>query len=595
MTRPTIILAVLLLVAAGAAYAQEDPGFQDMELRIFDISMLVTPHLAQSGPHLGPDNQFWEEDYADFEPESFIEGDALADLIRDTIETETWDTGWADIQFREGGRLIVRNLPSVNRKIETFLAALAAAAGRRVRLSAALFEVPESGRAALEAGTPPARIPDAKLVASGSTETRSGVQAVIKVTNRVRYVRDYDVEIAQGSNLSDPIVGTPDEGFTLEVLPRITLGGGRVVLQCYSQSGRFRRPFRSLVVATDEEYFAERFRSDRRYSHGKLELPVYDHANAFFTRVARSGESFVVPTLSEGKLLALVVTPRVTGRGGLNGLYDTSLYDIGAMTGRFRNPFFGFPEEMEPEYAAWFAPGFHNAGDYDSRLLGGPEDILDLVVSNVTPWAWEEDSYLHLSGESRLFVHAEEGLRRDVETFLREREAEALVPVTLEVAVYSITGELPAGDAEREVPAGAVLRSWARLDTLPHLRTGFQAGSLTSFLADYDVEVAQEARIADPIIGLAFEGITGNLTAELSMDRKRMSVELSMLLSHLGPIRQFLSGTQYLGPVDHFDTARTVLNQTIEMATGGSFWIDAGTDPVDPTRRIAVRIGGRLD
>lgn len=44
-----------------------------------------------------------------------------------------------------------------------------------------------------------------------------GVRAVVEMLNKVSYVRDYDVEIAQASNIANPIVGTAVDGVVLDV------------------------------------------------------------------------------------------------------------------------------------------------------------------------------------------------------------------------------------------------------------------------------------------------------------------------------------------------------------------------------------------
>ena len=73
---------------------------------------------------------------------------------------------------------------------------------------------------------------------------------------------------------------------------------------------------------------------------------------------------------------------------------------------------------------------------------------------------------------------------------------------------------------------------WAgSVPTLLGVKACLMAGNTKNIIADYDVEVAQESRISDPIIGQSFEGFVANLTPLLSADRTRVRLTMEALLA----------------------------------------------------------------
>lgn len=219
---------------------------------------------------------------------------------------------------------------------------------------------------------------------------------------------------------------------------------------------------------------------------------------------------------------------------------------------------------------------------------------MDLLTSNVDPQIWSGNhASLFVSGSDRLVFHGPQELEEKIAGFLKTLEEESLRFLNFDLRVYSVPGAVTAGEG-KAVPQGAQLLYAARLTTQNGIRTGVEAGSKAAYLADYDAEVAQDSRIADPIVGHAFDGLVANLTPTLNLDRSRVEIDLEMLLAHRGPIRKFSTGTQYLGPIDHFDVARAILNQTFDVAVNSSYTIDGGPDPRTPGRRIAVVIENHL-
>jgi hypothetical protein len=144
------------------------------------------------------------------------------------------------------------------------------------------------------------------------------------------------------------------------------------------------------------------------------------------------------------------------------------------------------------------------------------------------------------------------------------------------------------GEGKTVAPEGAERLYSAGLSTVSGRWTGFMAGDTLNYLADYDVEVAQEARIADPIVGQSFSGVVANVRPVMTPDGSRVRIGLRLLLARRGTVAEFPTGAQFLGTVETFDEYRTALDTMAETALGVPYTIDAGPDPRDPARRLAV-------
>jgi hypothetical protein len=57
-----------------------------------------------------------------------------------------------------------------------------------------------------------------------------GVRAVVEFLNKVSYIRDYDVEIAQAANIANPVIGTAVEGMVFDVKV-VDVGMDRTVVE----------------------------------------------------------------------------------------------------------------------------------------------------------------------------------------------------------------------------------------------------------------------------------------------------------------------------------------------------------------------------
>lgn len=116
-------------------------------LDLYDVKDLTVPVRSFPGedinltPSGGFGFAFFEQE--EIEPIKIFEGDALGDLIRETIDPVVWDEG-GDVQYREGGILIVKAPKETHAKIRDLLDGLRATGGITVSLETRFITVEDN-------------------------------------------------------------------------------------------------------------------------------------------------------------------------------------------------------------------------------------------------------------------------------------------------------------------------------------------------------------------------------------------------------------------------------------------------------------------
>jgi hypothetical protein len=573
-----------LLVIVGTAMGQN----VELELRLYDVSAITEARAHTYGVRLGHRGTSGDyEEMEEREPTPFLEVDAVADYIRETVEPNSWDAG-GDVMGMEGGILAVKNRPAVHDKIREFIAKLAAAASQRIGFSVEVYELddaryPTLKRDVLPKSEPQTAAMEVRRIESASGEAWPGVSTAVQVTNRVRFVRDYDVEIAQGSNISDPVVDFGTEGTVLELIARPTIDGKRLLVDVIVQHGRFDRPFRELELGIDEEYFAEPYRSDLPKNLGIMQLPTFRHSGVVMTRIVPAGGTFTIPIVSGGRTLVFQVKTKLLGSTPPGNILYT-----GALCHRPEKVYFGDPVEGEEDELARIAPTLHRGGDH-SRFFTGTEELLDFIVQNVAPWYWEEgEASVGITERQDIHIKASDDITKAVRKFVMEFEAQQLRQVYFDLRVYSSGGAAALGPRDA-FPAGTPVYA-ATVSTLPGRRASLQTGNTMNYLADYEVEVAQEARISDPIVAQSFEGMVADIQPRLTPDEQGVITKLKLLIAQRKHGEPFDSGTRFLGPLDRIEEHRAEIDTTVTIPTGKVFLLDAGANPAKPGERLLVAV-----
>jgi hypothetical protein len=188
--------------------------------------------------------------------------DWLIEVIRQTVEPESWDTiEGADIQPR-GPRLIITTSARVHRGIEELLARLVAFLDAYVAVE--IVAIPAEGetvglllKRARDLGKEEARkLLDGEILGRLEVVCTDGQQVVQRSGTRHYYLQDYEVEIAQGSEIGDPVRRDVFSGFSAQVRAILDRGRNGAVLHLKLERTDLRGALR--MVQTE---------------HGALELP----------------------------------------------------------------------------------------------------------------------------------------------------------------------------------------------------------------------------------------------------------------------------------------------------------------------------------
>lgn len=290
------------------------------ETRSYDVRGLVTPIRDFPGEDedLIPSGGFgFGFDFGDeSEMMPYYEIDAIADMIRDTIAPGSWDELNSVSLSTARGMILVRHTAGVHERIAAMLAELASKAATQVVLHVRVLEITDREfRRAVAAGSLSVlgaeaeerlatAVSDgkAKVVRTGRVACSNTQRVALKDMNSVSYVQDYDVEIAQGAAISDPIVRVVREGLLFDVRPIVAVDGETVILEIRSSVSNCREPLESVVTPC-----------------GEIETPVVDLVKVRTTLSVPFGRTAVVGgALKDGddrSASLILVTPHAVRPG----------------------------------------------------------------------------------------------------------------------------------------------------------------------------------------------------------------------------------------------------------------------------------------
>jgi hypothetical protein len=199
------------------------------------------------------------------EPAPRFDIDGLCDLIRQTVDTESWDAIEGSDVMPVHWRLHVATVPRVHREVRLLLDWCRAVSDRWVSVDVVVVPI-EPGDLAMLASRPRALEPEEaeRLLARPPLGVARllchDARAQVAAAGRhVAYVRDYDVEIARDSSIGDPIPSAVFSGCQAEVIPCLDDGAEGVVLHCRLELTRVHAPQRKHATR-----------------HGEIDLPDLD-------------------------------------------------------------------------------------------------------------------------------------------------------------------------------------------------------------------------------------------------------------------------------------------------------------------------------
>lgn len=532
MLRPPLLpllplLAFLPLLLGPAPAAGEDAPA--LERRAYDLSWLgrspSVPGEALGLTFTAPDRSAWEDEAEEDSDgrEQLLSTDALQGLVRDLVHPELWEGSTKAQVALDGGRLVVTAPSAVQAEVAAFLDALWSELSVRVRLEAQLLRLsaeafdalPAEGlRAALLQGRPSAEQVRALVALAGqdgdavrlATLACPGRWTLLARTTARTWLLDYDVEIAQDSVVANPQVQRVLTGLRLDLRPCVmpaapgapAPGAGRLV--------------RLDVLVDIAEPLGEPRSVDLEADpFGLLDLPALRVLRLASVLPLASGETGALLVRTDDDVRVVLLSATVTGgpapqpaAGALVRRIDLSALTLPRVSAGLTSEGAGPPVPCTPAL----------------RLELGPEGAPPLSQDDLLPWLAPQA----IADAPRPWSLVEAGSlwapRAEAEA-LSARVAAAGAPLLARERLVLSVRETPKGGAPRE-------RAVLALDVASGLPFAVQHVVERCYVADWDVEVAQEARTGDPIPGVLSAGLflSGRVDGGPLATRARVACDL---------------------------------------------------------------------
>lgn len=221
--------------------------------------------------------------------------DAIVELMQGTVAPATWDLEGAGIMNRFN-RLYMRNAPYVLDAVEKNLTTLRKEFLTAGVTRAELISMPEATamqlgleagavvsaanlaqvRQTLEAG-------DAQRQGGARVTTMAGARNTASSGRRISYLSDFEVEIAKGAAISNPVMQNVVSGAVLDVQTARTVGGQSMQTVLRFTRSLVKRPLRKVTTP-----------------HGELEAPEMDLFRVRSVVRIPLGQTMVAATASKG-------------------------------------------------------------------------------------------------------------------------------------------------------------------------------------------------------------------------------------------------------------------------------------------------------
>lgn len=523
-----------------------DPGANaapiPLVLRRYDISAAVawhaTPRVGERvfPSLLGPPGVSKLEDWVDagaWDPDA----EQLIAIVQAVYAEEFQSAGrtlWDD----GNAHLFVRAPESVHKGIQELIAAFESACARPTEIAVDIVRQP-AGAAAIESSIVSPADAERLLGAAGATRMSyvlripAGNVGWLDATTRQDLVIDYDVEVAQASVQFDPVVAAVESGVRIEARCSPAPGGAWLALvmrDVLPVGGAREIPFDSTTSITTER--------------GPNALRGPSTLQSLSAQTRALGLNTLLP---EGKAMLIQTA---LGTRDAQGSTLVCLRLVGAAPPR--------QLEIGPQSAARDRRGTLVNAQFavPPRCYPlNPGEDFEGQIDHVRSLRWRRHP------EEALAIYSVLGQRRVDEVaglFPENLEREIVGPwVLLRVdPAQSPSADDPTEDVAtilaRAAPSTRLLQLRLTLErkgsppiaraSVP-LRTGEAStlvlGAEATYVADYDVEVAQSAAILDPIVAIAFEGFVVRALPRSGVDGSP-SLDLSVLASaRREPAREF--------------------------------------------------------
>jgi hypothetical protein len=325
----------------------------------------------------------------------------------------------------------------------------------------------------------------------------------------------------------------------------------------------------------------------RALKNPRIQLPEYRFLAGWVTGIVEPGGALAVPVTAGDKMYVVLVRLLEIDGGGAAG----PVVPVGALCNytyssrlilRALSPEFGVIHD-EPPCGILFG-----AEEIVSPLGGHVEDLMDLVTRNIDPEAWEEyGNWINPHAES-LYVSPQGGLREKVARFVARLEKRFLRPLRIEVEHWSGPGPVKTG-AHRAAPAGLdKLIGAGVVQTIAGRRGFVVAGTSATHIADFLPE--RDAKKSEPVIARTFQGMAAQVRPVFTVDGSSVDVELAVLLATRHRPKPTDATMTRSGILELVEPREVRFETTVRAPLDGAYVLDAGPDPTDPKRRLALVI-----
>ncbi|MFK7741559.1 MAG: hypothetical protein AB8H80_14670 [Planctomycetota bacterium] len=397
-------------------------------------------------------------------------------LIRTLVELRGVDDGNIDL-MRLGERVSLEsNTPEL---VQAAVAELRSALPRQARCRVKLERIMDG---------------ETTVLLSGTENFVNGETLVLGEVERASLVTDVDVEIAQASSMGNPVVTDVTYGASAALRVRPVRGSDDALVEVVV---RTTSPFRGQPLPPT-------------LSIGRFDRLAHEIDEAGFVfRVGGVDDKVQEWTADDGSLLRLSCGVDLAGAANETSNVIMSPLMQAPVVG-FRSSRYGELEDLQEvlPVAKLVAARVQAAGDGG---MGSLRPIGDIGA---------EGSLLYAKGDAA----------RDAAQRIFRRVDEMLQSVAIELEVLSV----PVGSDvawQRDLPAGAKILHRMSVYGVMGLPVCCSSGHERTFLRDWNCEVAQAARIADPVTGLCEDGwfVTAKPMADSSGALTKLDLALEIV------------------------------------------------------------------
>lgn len=569
---------IALLVLAAALAAQEPEQRDRTVVRVYDLGGLVagmrSPFFLETGGR--PAQRVFSLLGSSHQRESEREGDVLAEedvepaqMVAELVRAFVGELEGFEVEaIGSEQRLLVTAREADHKTVARVVEQLRAAGDPPVELDVRHLTLldgalDDTARAALAA---PGKLTTDQIAAlarldprgarqGGTLQVALGRWGVFRAVRELRYVPDFDVEIAQGAAIADPVPAIATDGLKVAVRPFL-LRDGRLVLRIVASMGDREADPRRVSLGAQEVDDQLRLRNT---DFGEVEQIDYRGG-------AVSTEAVVAPDQTVAIVLAT--------QAGADVRWDILALTVRAAPRPIAADTFvvapvGALAAADPVRAgAWHGETGEFAlvpGEARSRL--GMDGVLGRIGFHAEDEGEFKQADHQLHGGCLLLRGRADSLRKANEA-IAALERELIRPAQIEIRLAS---ERPGAEtrtvgllaAPLTVGRAAALASYRRMDTV----------------GDYEVEVAQESRIADPSHEVVTAGVFGNASLHVNTDATyRLHLDLTVVGASEG-IRTIASGVGGVPVVQSVALSRRVAPLRFDLAAGRPRTVDLGPDP----------------